>query len=119
MRRVVRILIIAGIAVSLGARVVHGTTHDFYKGKLIRIVVGVAAGGGFDTYARTIARHMGRHIPGTPTIIVENMTGAGGLITANHVYKVAKPDGLTIGHFVGGLFMLQVFGQSGVELVDL
>src|SRR5262245_31791288 len=89
---------------------------DFYKGKVIRIVVGVAAGGGFDTYARTIARHMGRHIPGTPTIIVENMTGAGGLITANHVYKVAKPDGLTIGHFIGGLFMLQVFRKPGVEL---
>ena len=78
--------------------------EDFYKDKTIRIVVGFSAGGGFDTYARAIARHMGKHIPGQPSIVVENMTGAGSLIAANHVYKVAKPDGLSIGHFIGGLF---------------
>ena len=88
---------------------------DFYKGKTIRIVVGFSAGGGFDTYARAIARHMAKHIPGEPAIIVENMTGAGSLIAANHVYKVAKPDGLTIGHFIGGLFLGQVLGQKGIE----
>jgi tripartite-type tricarboxylate transporter receptor subunit TctC len=91
------------------------SADDFYKGKTIRIVVGFSAGGGFDTYARAIARHMSRHIPGQPPIIVENMTGAGSLIAANHVYKVAKPDGLTIGHFIGGLFLGQVLGQAGVE----
>ena len=88
---------------------------DFYKGKSIRIVVGFSAGGGFDTYARAIARHMSKHIPGQPAIVVENMTGAGSLIAANHVFKVAKPDGLTIGHFIGGLFLGQVLGQPGVE----
>lgn len=88
---------------------------DFYKGRTIRIVVGFSAGGGFDTYARAIARHMGKHIPGQPSIIVENMTGAGSLIAANHVYKAAKPDGLTIGHFIGGLFLGQVLGQKGIE----
>ncbi len=88
---------------------------EFYKGKSIRIVVGFSAGGGFDTYARAIARHMSRHIPGQPPIIVENMTGAGSLISANHMFKVAKPDGLTIGHFIGGLFLGQVLGQPGVE----
>ena len=91
------------------------SADDFYKGKTIRIVVGFSAGGGFDTYARAIARHMSKHIPGQPPIIVENMTGAGSLIAANHVYKVAKPDGLTIGHFIGGLFLGQVLGQAGVE----
>jgi tripartite-type tricarboxylate transporter receptor subunit TctC len=91
------------------------TADDFYKGKTIRIVVGFSAGGGFDTYARAIARHMGKHIPGEPAIVVENMTGAGSLIAANHVYKVAKPDGLTIGHFIGGLFLGQVLGQKGIE----
>ena len=91
------------------------TADDFYKGKTIRIVVGFSAGGGFDTYARAIARHMSRHIPGQPPIIVENMTGAGSLISANHLFKVAKPDGLTIGHFIGGLFLGQVLGQPGVE----
>ena len=89
--------------------------EDFYKGKTVRIVVGFSAGGGFDTYARAIARHMGKHIPGEPAIIVENMTGAGSLIAANHVYKAAKPDGLTIGHFIGGLFLGQVLGQKGIE----
>ena len=88
---------------------------SFYEGKTIRIIVGYSAGGGYDTYARVISRHMGKHIPGNPTIIVENMTGAGSLISANHLYKVAKPDGLTIGHFNGGLFFNQVLGQPGIE----
>jgi len=87
----------------------------FYEGKTIRIVVGYSAGGGYDTYARVLSRHMGRHIPGNPGFIVENMTGAGSLISANHTYKVAKPDGLTLGHFNGGLFFNQVLGQPGIE----
>lgn len=88
---------------------------DFYKGKTIRLVVGFSAGGGFDTYARALARHMSKHIPGSPSVVVENMTGAGSLIAANHVYKVAKPDGLTIGHFVGGQFLQQLLGRPGIE----
>jgi tripartite-type tricarboxylate transporter receptor subunit TctC len=91
------------------------TADDFYKGKTIRIVVGFSAGGGFDTYARAIARHMSKHVPGQPAFVVENMTGAGSLIAANHIYKVAKPDGLSIGHFIGGLFLGQVLGQKGIE----
>ena len=87
----------------------------FYEGKTMRIIVGYSAGGGYDTYARVISRHMGKYIPGNPTIIVENMTGAGSLISANHVYKVAKPDGLTLGHFNGGLFFNQVLKQPGIE----
>lgn len=105
------------VAVGLGPRVgaAQSAGDDFYRGKTMRIVVGFSAGGGFDTFARTLARHMGRHIPGAPTIIVENMPGAGSLIAANHVYKVARPDGLTMGHFIGGLFLGQVLGQKGVE----
>jgi tripartite-type tricarboxylate transporter receptor subunit TctC len=105
---------LAGL-VLLAAVPAKSATDDFYKGKTIRIVVGFGAGGGFDTYSRAIARHMGRFIPGNPTIAVDNMTGAGSLIAANHVYKVAKPDGLTIGHFIGGLIMQQVMGGSGIE----
>lgn len=87
----------------------------FYEGKPIRIIVGTSPGGGYDTYTRLIARHWGRHIPGNPTIVVDNMAGAGGLISANHMYKVARPDGLTIGHFVGTQFMQQLLGRSGIE----
>jgi tripartite-type tricarboxylate transporter receptor subunit TctC len=93
-----------------------GLAQDsFYKGKTVRIIVGASAGGGYDTYSRTIARHMGKHIQGNPTFVVENMPGAGFLISANYIYKVAKPDGLTIGHFIGGLFLQQLLEKPGVE----
>jgi len=88
---------------------------SFFKGKTIRIVVATSAGGGFDTYTRTIARYLGKHVPGQPAIVVENMPGAGHLIGANHMYKVAKPDGLTIGHFHGGWFLYQLFKRPGIE----
>ncbi len=88
---------------------------SFYKGKTVRIIVGASAGGGYDTYSRTIARHMGKYIPGNPTFVVENMPGAGFLISANYIYKIAKPDGLTIGHFIGGLFLQQLLGKPGIE----
>src|SRR5881409_2811744 len=87
----------------------------FYKGKAVRVIVGASAGGGYDTYSRTIARHMGKHIAGNPTFVVENMPGAGFLISANYMYKVAKPDGLAIGHFIGGLFLQQLLGKEGIE----
>jgi len=88
---------------------------SFYKGKTVRIIVGASAGGGYDTYSRTIARHIGKHVPGNPTFVVENMPGAGFLISANYMYNIAKPDGLTIGHFIGGLFLQQLLGKSGIQ----
>ena len=87
----------------------------YYEGKTIRIIVGTAPGGGYDTYTRLLARHFSKHIPGTPTVIVDNMPGAGGLLSANHMYRVAKADGLTIGHFVGGQFLQQLLGRPGIE----
>src|SRR5438034_9031712 len=89
--------------------------EPFYRGKTVRIIVGASAGGGYDTYSRTIARHMGKHIPGNPTFVVDNMPGAGFLISANYMYKIAKPDGLTIGHFIGGLFLQQILEKPGIE----
>jgi tripartite-type tricarboxylate transporter receptor subunit TctC len=106
------LLLILTLGVVPGAALAQ---DDFYRGKTVRIIVGFSAGGGFDTFARTLGRHLGRHLPGAPTVIVENMPGAGSLIAANHLYKVAKPDGLTIGHFIGGLFLGQVLGQKGIE----
>jgi tripartite-type tricarboxylate transporter receptor subunit TctC len=86
-----------------------------FDGKTIRMVVGFSAGGGFDAYARAIGRHIGKHLPGKPTIIVENMPGAGSLIAANHVYNQAKPDGLTIGHFIGGVVVGQLLGNPAAK----
>lgn len=87
----------------------------FYKGKTVRLIVAFSAGGGYDTYSRTIGRHLSKHIPGNPTVVVENMTGAGGIIHANFMYQQAKPDGLIIGNNAGGLFLQQIMGAKGIE----
>lgn len=110
-------LFVSIVAIGLAAvnSAAHATTHEFYKGKTIRLIVGLAPGGGYDTYSRLIARHMGKHLSGNPVIVVENMDGAGSLIAANHIYKVAKPDGLTVGHVLGGLFLQQLLGKAGIE----
>src|SRR6266540_6816883 len=110
-----RIVLIA-ISLFFGAGSADTFAQDsFYQGKSIRIIVGLAAGGGYDVYARTISRHMGKHIPGHPSLVVENMTGAGSIISANYLYKIAKPDGLTIGHYLGGIALQQLLGKSGIE----
>ena len=88
---------------------------NFCEGKSIRFIVGFTAGGGYDLYTRTLSRHLGKHIAGNPTIIVDNMPGAGSMISANYTFKAAKPDGLTIGHFIGGLFLQQILGKPGIE----
>jgi len=92
---------------------------NFYEGKTIRLVVGFSAGGGYDAYTRTIARHLGKHIAGNPSCVVDNMPGAGSLISANYIYKAAKPDGITVGHFIGGLFLQQLLGKPGIEFDSL
>ena len=89
--------------------------QEFYRGKVIRVIVGGSAGGGFDIYTRAMARHMGKHIPGNPSLIVENMTGAGTLIAAKYVHSSAKPDGLSIGMFNGGLILGRVLGMKGID----
>lgn len=77
----------------VGAFANSAGAQDFYSGKQVRIIVGSAAGGGYDQYARMMQRHMAKHIPGTPSIIVVNMPGAGGLTAANHLYNIAEKDG--------------------------
>lgn len=88
---------------------------DHFKGKPVTIIVGSSPGGGFDTYARLVARHMGKYIPGQPNVIVENMPGAGHLIAMNHVYNNASKDGTVIGNVEGALSMRQLLGAQGVE----
>ncbi len=104
------------LALSLGALAGPAAARDeYYAGKTVRIVVGFTPGGGFDTYSRLLARHLGRHVPGRPTVVVENMSGAGSLIAANYGYRVARPDGLTIVNFHGNQILGQVVGREGVD----
>ncbi|HEX9787652.1 MAG TPA: hypothetical protein VGB09_06475, partial [Candidatus Binatia bacterium] len=109
---------LSGLMLSVFFALVSGDAFaqaNFYEGKSIRMIVGFSAGGGYDAYTRTLARHMGKHIPGNPSMVVENMPGAGSMISANYSYKAARPDGLTIGHFIGGLFLQQLLGKPGIE----
>ena len=109
------LLLVAVSVVVLSISGVAFGAAPFYEGKTIRTIVGLSPGGAFDQFARILSRHMPKYIPGKPTMIIENMTGAGGLIAANYIYKVARPDGLTMGHFSGGLLFAQVLGQQGIE----
>jgi tripartite-type tricarboxylate transporter receptor subunit TctC len=90
----------------------------FYQGKTITIVQGTEAGGSSDMMTRAMLPYLKKHIPGEPTVISEYMPGGGGIKAANHIYKNARPDGLTIGRIGGGLVANAVLGEAGV-LYDL
>src|ERR1700684_207887 len=85
---------------------------DFYRGRTLTIIVGYSAGGGYDTYTRILARHLGKHIPGNPAIVVQNMPGAGSLKMANTLYNVAPKDGATVGIFSRGMAMEPLIGGA-------
>jgi tripartite-type tricarboxylate transporter receptor subunit TctC len=91
------------------------SADEFYAGKTIRFIVGAPAGGGYDTYTRAIARHLGKHIPGNPSMVVENMDGAGSLVAANYTYNKAKPDGLSIGVWISGQVIRQALGDKSIR----
>jgi hypothetical protein len=88
---------------------------NFYRGKSLTIVVGFAPGGGYDISARIVARHLGRHIPGNPTLVVENRPGAGSLVAANLVYKGLRKDGTYVATFNSQMVLQQLLGQPGIE----
>jgi tripartite-type tricarboxylate transporter receptor subunit TctC len=107
---------LAGLAVSLAAPTASAqSVADFYRGKTITIVVGSDSGGGYDLNARTIARHMGRHLPGNPSFIVQNRPGAGSLAAANYVYEVAPKDGTVIAAVQRPIPFQQLLGDAGVR----
>jgi tripartite-type tricarboxylate transporter receptor subunit TctC len=89
---------LAALCLLVGGAVAAGV-EDFYKGRNITLIVGYSAGGGYDAYARLLARYFGKHVPGNPSIIPEQMTGAGSLRAANHIYSVAPKDGSVFGTF--------------------
>jgi tripartite-type tricarboxylate transporter receptor subunit TctC len=88
---------------------------DFYRGKTVRIIVGFSAGGGYDAYSRLIGRHLHKHIPGNPSVIVDNMAGAGSIIAANHMYNAAPKDGTVIGNISGQIILEQLFANPSVQ----
>lgn len=91
------------------------TAAEFYRGKTVTVVVGFAPGGGYDISARLVAKHMGKHIPGSPTVIVDNRPGAGSLVAANLVYKGLRPDGTYVVTFNSQMVLQQLLGQQGME----
>ncbi|MFQ5853757.1 MAG: Bug family tripartite tricarboxylate transporter substrate binding protein [Candidatus Binatia bacterium] len=116
MVRKLKLLTATVVGIGLFAGLVFtATAAEFFKGKTITFVVGFSAGGGFDTYTRLIGRHISRHIPGNPQIVVQNRTGAGSLIAANYIYNRAKRDGTVIGNWIGGLLLREVLGDKAVK----
>jgi tripartite-type tricarboxylate transporter receptor subunit TctC len=89
--------------------------EPFFKGKTIALVIGSNASGGYDGYGRLLARHMGRHIPGNPGFVVQNMPGANGVRAANHIYNLAAQDGTALGIFDQAMFLREVLGAPGLK----
>src|SRR5712691_6114841 len=115
-------VVVAGICVAwMGAIFSGGTAkaqdavEAFFKGKQINIVVGSSAGGGYDTYARLLARTFGNFIPGTPTVVAQNMTGAGSNRAAAYIYGVAPKDGTAIGAIFPGAILQPLVGDVQVQ----
>ncbi len=93
----------------------HQAQSNFYQGKTVTIISGTTAGSAYDTYARLIAQHLGKHIAGNPSFIVQNMPDGGSIIAANYAYGIAKPDGLTIVSINPALYFNQLAGRKEVQ----
>lgn len=109
------LVLLAAFVVGFPAARAQEATADFYRGKNVNLIVGYSAGGGYDTYARILARHLGRHIPGNPSVVVQNMPGAGSLKATNFLFNVAPKDGSTIATFSRGMAMEPLIGTSNVQ----
>ncbi len=89
--------------------------EDFYRGRTLSLWVGYGTGGGYDTTARTVARHFGNYIPGKPNVVVQNVVGAGSLLAANNLYNIAPKDGTVFGIFSSTVAMLPLYGETNVK----
>jgi tripartite-type tricarboxylate transporter receptor subunit TctC len=117
-RKKLRMNGVASFALVLGllsAASSSAAESNYFQGKTIRLVVGSSSGGGYDLWARLLAQYIGKHIPGNPVVVVQNMPGAGGVVAANYVYGIAKPDGLTLGAFNPALYFDQLVGRPEVK----
>ena len=89
--------------------------ESFYAGKTVKLVVGTGPGGGYDLWARTVGRHIGRHLPGTPSVVPQNMPGAGSYTAASHLYNVAPKDGTVMGIIARDAALGPLTGASGAR----
>ena len=103
------------VLIATGAAAAQESVEQFYRGKQIQVVVGSSAGGGYDTYARLLARHLGNHIPGNPSVVVQNMSGAGSNRAAGYIYSVAPKDGTAIGAIFPGAILQPLLGGPPVQ----
>ena len=110
-------IILAGCVLGSMLSVVRVTAQSDgdFRGKTIRLIIGTSSGGGVDLYARLVAQFLGKHLPGEPVLIAQNMPGASSVVAANYLFSVAKPDGLTLGALQGGAFFDQVLGHNTVK----
>src|SRR4051812_41013400 len=117
MRNAMPLLLCTSLAVTLPtfARAQDTAIADFYRGKTLNVYIGVGVGGEYDIQARLVARHIGKHIPGNPTVVPQNMTGAGGLRMINYLYNVSPKDGLSIGMIANAFPAMQAAGIPGVQ----
>ena len=114
LRRALAAMAIAvGLAANLSAKA--DPVADFYRGKTVNVLIGVAAGGEYDLHARLVARYIGKYIPGNPAVVAQNMTGAGGLRMANYLYEVAPKDGTAIGMLANTFPAMQAVGIGGIQ----
>src|SRR5262245_27875021 len=105
-------LVLAALSLAVIVPLPAAAQADFYRGKTIELIISTGVGGGLDTNARIVARHLAKHIPGTPTIVPKNMPGAGHIRAANYVFSQAPKDGTTIGTFIPIFVMAQVLERS-------
>lgn len=109
------------LAITLGSLLLHdppaarSAAEDFYQGKTMNFIVSFTPGGGYDIYARLLARHLPKYIPGKPRVLVQNMPGAGGIVASNYLAKVAKADGLTLGTLPRELYLAQIAGVDALK----
>src|SRR3954468_18278741 len=109
------VLTLVGLLLALNGPARADDVADFYKGKTVRIVVGVGVGSGYDINARALARYIGKHLPGNPTVIVQNQPGAGSLTATNGVYGVLPQDGSVIGGMEAGVLFDQIIGNPNAR----
>jgi len=109
-----RALLVAAACLTANAATAQESVEAFYRGKTVTITVGSAAGGGYDTYARLVGRHLGRHIPGNPTIVVQNIPGAGSNKAASYVALQAPKDGTAIGAIQSGAILQPLISDQPI-----